>query len=56
MGGLGVLPPSREWPRCARSSRDALDLADATHTTAKFWMNLQTTWDLAQATKKRRAA
>ncbi len=34
----------------------ALDLADATRTTAKFWMNLQATWDLAQAIKKRRAA
>ena len=34
----------------------ALDLAEATHTTAKFWMNLQASWDLAQALKKRQAA
>lgn len=34
----------------------ALDLAKATRTTAKFWMNLQATWDIAQAIKKRRAA
>lgn len=34
----------------------ALDLAQATRTTAKFWMNLQATWDIAQAIKKRRAA
>lgn len=34
----------------------ALDLADATRTTAKFWMNLQSTWHLAQAIKKREAA
>jgi addiction module HigA family antidote len=34
----------------------ALDLAEATRTTAKFWMNLQATWGLAQALKKRKAA
>ena len=34
----------------------ALDLAEATRTTAKFWMNLQATWDLAQAVKRRQAA
>ncbi|MFZ5588889.1 MAG: HigA family addiction module antitoxin [Pseudomonadota bacterium] len=34
----------------------ALDLATATRTTAKLWMNLQATWDLAQALKKRKAA
>lgn len=34
----------------------ALDMADATRTTAKFWMNLQATWDLAQAVKRRQAA
>lgn len=33
----------------------ALDLAKATRTTAKFWMNLQATWDLAQAIKRRAA-
>jgi len=34
----------------------ALDLAEATRTTAKFWMNLQVTWGLAQALKKRKTA
>lgn len=38
------------------TAESALDLADATRTSAKFWMNLQATWDLAQALKKRRAA
>jgi addiction module HigA family antidote len=34
----------------------ALDLAAALGTTAKLWMNLQATYDLAQATKRRRIA
>lgn len=34
----------------------ALDLATATGTTAKFWMNLQATYDLARALKRRKAA
>lgn len=34
----------------------ALDISEATGTTAKLWMNLQATWDLAQALKKRNAA
>jgi len=34
----------------------ALDLAKALHTTPKLWMNLQATWDLAQAAKRRRVA
>jgi addiction module HigA family antidote len=34
----------------------ALDLAEATGTTPKFWMNLQATWDLALALKKCKAA
>ena len=34
----------------------ALDLAAALGTSARLWMNLQTTYDLAQARKKRRAA
>lgn len=34
----------------------ALDLADALGTSARLWMNLQSTFDLAQAEKKRRAA
>lgn len=34
----------------------APDLTKATGTTPKFWMNLQATWDLAQALKKRKAA
>ncbi len=31
----------------------ALDLAEALGTTAKLWMNLQATWDLDQALKRR---
>lgn len=34
----------------------ALDLAKALGTSAKLWMNLQATYDLHQARKKRRAA
>lgn len=35
----------------------AIDLADALGTTPEFWLNLQQTWDLAQAYKaKKRAA
>jgi addiction module HigA family antidote len=34
----------------------ALDLAELLGTTAKLWMNLQATWDLAQAAKRRRRA
>jgi addiction module HigA family antidote len=34
----------------------ALDLAGALGTTAKLWMNLQATYDLDQATKRRRIA
>ncbi len=34
----------------------ALDLAKALHTTPKLWMNLQATWELAQAAKRRRVA
>lgn len=34
----------------------ALDLAKALGTSAKLWMNLQTTYDLDQATKRRKAA
>lgn len=34
----------------------ALDLAKALGTTAKLWMNLQATYDLDQAEKRRRAA
>lgn len=33
----------------------ALDLADALGTTAKLWMNLQATYDLDRAMKKRSA-
>jgi addiction module HigA family antidote len=32
----------------------ALDLAKALGTSAKVWMNLQATYDLAQATKRRK--
>lgn len=34
----------------------ALDLAQALNTTPKLWMNLQATWDLALAAKRRNAA
>lgn len=34
----------------------ALDLAEALGTTAKLWMNLQATYDLDRAVKKRNAA
>lgn len=34
----------------------ALDLANALGTTAKLWMNLQATYDLDQAMKRRKAA
>ncbi len=34
----------------------ALDLAEVLGTTAKLWMNLQSTYDLDQAMKKRQAA
>jgi len=34
----------------------ALDLAEALGTSAKLWMNLQTTYDLDQAIGRRRAA
>lgn len=34
----------------------ALDLAEALGTSARLWMNLQTTWDLAQAEKRRQVA
>ena len=34
----------------------ALDLSEALGTSARLWMNLQSTFDLAQAEKKRRAA
>ncbi len=34
----------------------ALDLAQALNTTPKLWMNLQATWDLARAAKRREAA
>jgi antitoxin HigA-1 len=34
----------------------ALDLADALGTSSKLWMNLQATWDLDAATKRRHRA
>jgi addiction module HigA family antidote len=34
----------------------ALDLAGALGTSAKIWMNLQATWDLDQAARRRRTA
>ena len=38
------------------SAEAALDLAEALGTSAKLWMNLQATYDLDRASKKRRAA
>jgi antitoxin HigA-1 len=32
----------------------ALDLAETLGTSPKVWMNLQATWDLAQAERRRR--
>lgn len=34
----------------------ALDLAITLNTTPKLWMNLQATWDLVQAAKRRQVA
>jgi antitoxin HigA-1 len=34
----------------------ALDLGEALGTSARLWMNLQSTWDLSQAERRRRAA
>jgi addiction module HigA family antidote len=34
----------------------ALDLAQALGTSPKLWMNLQATWDLARAERRRKAA
>ena len=38
------------------TAESALDLADALGTSPKLWMNLQGTYDLAQAMKKRSGA
>ena len=38
------------------SAEAALDLAEALGTSAKLWMNLQATYDLDRASKKRRVA
>ncbi len=38
------------------SAEAALDLAETLGTSAKLWMNLQATYDLDRASKKRRAA
>ncbi len=34
----------------------ALDLSEALKTTPNLWMNLQSTWDLDQASRRRKAA
>jgi addiction module HigA family antidote len=34
----------------------ALDLGEALGTSARLWMNLQSTWDLSQAERRRSAA
>jgi addiction module HigA family antidote len=38
------------------SADAALDLARALGTSARLWMNLQATWDLDRAARRRRAA
>ena len=38
------------------TAESALDLADALGTSAKLWMNLQATWDLDRALKRRGVA
>lgn len=38
------------------SANSALDLAEALGTTPKLWMNLQATYDLSEAVKRRNAA
>ena len=38
------------------TAETALDLAKALGTSAKLWMNFQATYDLDQATKRRKAA
>lgn len=38
------------------TAESALDLAEALGTSAKLWMNLQATYDLDQAQKRRKAA
>ncbi|MGB5259279.1 MAG: HigA family addiction module antitoxin [Gammaproteobacteria bacterium] len=38
------------------TAESALDLADALGTSAKLWMNLQVTWDLDRAVKRRGVA
>lgn len=37
------------------TAETALDLAEVLGTSAKLWMNFQSTWDLAQAMKERSA-
>lgn len=37
------------------TAESALDLAEALGTSAKLWMNFQSTWDLDQAIKERSA-
>lgn len=38
------------------TAESALDLAEALGTSAKLWMNLQATWDLDRARKRRETA
>ena len=38
------------------TAESALDLADALEASAKLWMNLQVTWDLDRAMKRRGVA
>jgi plasmid maintenance system antidote protein VapI len=45
-----------EFLRPAGKTQTALDLAVALGTSRRLWMNLQATFDLEAATRKRRAA
>jgi addiction module HigA family antidote len=40
----------------ALTAASCIDLAEALGTSPEFWMNLQTTWDLAQAYRARKAS
>ena len=51
----GRLTSDGGWSWVAEADA-ALDLAKALNTSPKLWMNLQATWDLAHAVKRRHAA
>ncbi len=57
MSKCGKLLPN-EFIKCKRgvTADAALDLADVLKTSPHLWMNLQSTYDLAEATRRRSAA